>query len=100
MGSKSELRSVSENEDQSDEDRMMPIKNQTKKLEISDEDRAIGGVTFKVYWDYFRNGSYPCDFQIYLFVSLQSRCVGPLVSFQGYVLVSVVVRCTFWRFSL
>ena len=60
MGSKSELRSVSENEDQSDEDRVMPIKNQTKKLEISDEDRAIGGVTFKVYWDYFRNGSYPC----------------------------------------
>ena len=34
MGSKSELRSVSENEDQSDEDRVMPIKNQTKKLEI------------------------------------------------------------------
>lgn len=60
MGSKSELRSVSENEDQSDEDRAMPIKNQTKKLEISDEDRTIGGVTFKVYWDYFRNGSYPC----------------------------------------
>ena len=49
MGSKSELRSVSENEDQSDEDRVMPIKNQTKKLEMSDEDRAIGGVTFKVY---------------------------------------------------
>lgn len=60
MGSKSELRSVSENEDQSDEDRVMPIKNQTKKLEISDEDRTIGGVTFKVYWDYFRNGSYLC----------------------------------------
>lgn len=89
MGSKSELRSVSENEDQSDEDRVMPIKNQTKKLEISDEDRTIGGVTFKVYWDYFRNGSYPCAI-------FRSTCL----CFQGYVLVSVVVRCTFWRFSL
>lgn len=59
-GSTSDSRSVTENEDYSDEDRVVPIKNQVKELEISDEDRDIGGVTIKVYWDYFRSGLHPC----------------------------------------
>ena len=28
----------------------------SKGLEIPDEDRAIGGVSFQLYWDYFKSG--------------------------------------------
>ena len=34
----------------------MPEPTQDKELQISYEDRIIGGVTFKIYWDYFKSG--------------------------------------------
>ena len=37
-------------------DKAMPAPTQDKELQISDEDRIIGGVTFKIYWDYFKSG--------------------------------------------
>ena len=37
-------------------DKVMPALTQDKELQISDEDRIIDGVTFKIYWDYFKSG--------------------------------------------
>ncbi len=36
--------------------RMMPLPNEAKGLEISQEDRTIGVVSSKLYWEYFRSG--------------------------------------------
>ena len=33
-----------------------PLTNKENELEISVEDRAIGTVSSKLYWDYFRSG--------------------------------------------
>ena len=55
--SKSDMSCVSENEDKSEvKDRIMPERSDVKELQISDEDRTIGVVTLKIYWDYFRSG--------------------------------------------
>ncbi len=35
---------------------MMPLPNEAKGLEISQEDRAVGVVSSKLYWEYFRSG--------------------------------------------
>ena len=36
-----------------------PLPNEAKSLEIAREDRSIGVVTSKLYWDYFRSGAHP-----------------------------------------
>ena len=54
---KPNARSVSEKEKNSEvKDKAMPAPTQDKELQISDEDRIIGGVTLKIYWDYFKSG--------------------------------------------
>lgn len=39
--------------------RMVPLASEAKGLEISDEDRTIGVVSSKLYWDYLRSGLHP-----------------------------------------
>lgn len=54
---KPNARSVSEKEKNPEvKDKAMPAPTQDKELQISDEDRIIGGVTLKIYWDYFKSG--------------------------------------------
>ncbi|PFX23000.1 Multidrug resistance-associated protein 4 [Stylophora pistillata] len=36
-----------------------PLPNEARSLEIAKEDRTIGVVTSKLYWDYFRSGAHP-----------------------------------------
>ena len=36
-----------------------PLTNEAKSLEIAKEDRGIGVVTSRLYWDYFRSGAHP-----------------------------------------
>ena len=36
-----------------------PLTNEAKSLEIAQEDRGIGVVTSRLYWDYFRSGAHP-----------------------------------------
>ncbi|CAH3108628.1 unnamed protein product, partial [Pocillopora meandrina] len=36
-----------------------PLTNEAKSLEIAREDRGIGVVTSRLYWDYFRSGAHP-----------------------------------------
>ena len=38
---------------------MVPQPNEAKSLGIAQEDRTIGVVTSKLYWDYFRSGAHP-----------------------------------------
>ena len=38
---------------------MVPLASEVKGLEISDEDRTIGVVSSKLYWDYLRSGLQP-----------------------------------------
>ena len=33
--------------------------DEARSLEIAKEDRAIGVVTSRLYWDYFRSGAHP-----------------------------------------
>ena len=40
-------------------EKMAPLFNDGKSLEIAQEDRTIGVVTSKLYWDYFRSGAHP-----------------------------------------
>ena len=40
-------------------EKMAPLSNEGKSLEIAQEDRTIGVVTSKLYWDYFRSGAHP-----------------------------------------
>ena len=39
--------------------RMVPLASEAKGLEISDEDRTIGVVSSKLYWDYLRSALHP-----------------------------------------
>ena len=39
-------------------DRKVPLPNKVKGLEISKEDRTIGRVSSKLYWNYFRSGTH------------------------------------------
>ena len=39
-------------------ERMMPLPNEESGLKISQEDRAIGVVSSKLYWEYFRSGQH------------------------------------------
>ena len=63
-----------ENETESDVadnyDRMARLPNEAKGLQISEEDRAIGVVSFKLYWNYFRSGA-----QILTIFGIISLCV-------------------------
>ena len=36
--------------------RVFPLPNESKGLQISEEDRTIGVVSYKLYWNYFRSG--------------------------------------------
>ena len=49
-----ENRTIEENKGKSD--RMVPLSGEAKSLEISEEDRTIGVVSTKLYWNYFRSG--------------------------------------------
>ena len=40
-------------------DRTVPLTNEAKGLQISEEDREIGVVSSKLYWNYFRSGMHP-----------------------------------------
>ncbi|PFX18817.1 Multidrug resistance-associated protein 4 [Stylophora pistillata] len=52
----SNARSVSKKEDNPEmKNRVMPALPQNKEIQMPDEDRMVGGVTFKLYWDYFRS---------------------------------------------
>ena len=56
-GSKLDMSCVWENEVKSAvKDGIFPERSVVKELQISDEDRTIGVVTSKIYWDYFRSG--------------------------------------------
>ena len=50
-----------ENEDITEDadkcEKMAPLTNEGNSLEIAQEDRTIGAVTCKLYWDYFRSGA-------------------------------------------
>ena len=46
-------------EDADNCEKMAPLPNEGKSLEIAQEDRTIGVVTSKLYWDYFRSGANP-----------------------------------------
>ena len=50
-------------------------------LEISEEDRAIGAISFKLYWKYFRAGIHPVAIftLIVLFLVMQGKGVGNAV---------------------
>lgn len=65
---------VWENETESDVadnyDRLAPLPNEAKSLQISDEDRTIGVVSFQLYWSYFRSGA-----QILTIFAIISLCV-------------------------
>ena len=39
--------------------KILPLSNEARSLEIAKEDRTIGVVTSKLYWDYFRSGAHP-----------------------------------------
>ena len=52
--SNSENRTAEENNGKSD--RMVPLSDEAKSLEISEEDRSIGVVSARLYWNYFRSG--------------------------------------------
>ena len=43
-------------ENKGKDDRMVPLPSDAKGLEISVEDRTIGVVSTKLYWNYFRSG--------------------------------------------
>ena len=51
-------------------DSMAPLPNEAKGLQISEEDRTIGVVSFKLYWNYFRSGA-----QILTIFGILSLCV-------------------------
>ena len=36
-----------------------PLPNEARSLEIAKEDRTVGVVTSRLYWDYFRSGAHP-----------------------------------------
>ena len=44
------------NEDNNGCETMAPLLNEARGLEISQEDRSIGVVSSKLYWNYFRSG--------------------------------------------
>jgi len=78
---------VWENETESDVadnyDSMAALPNEAKGLQISEEDRTIGVVSFKLYWNYFRSGA-----QILTIFGIMSLCVitqgKPQSIFPGY----------------
>ena len=47
---------VTTTEDEERRGDLKPLRNKDNELEISVEDRAIGTVSSKLYWDYFRSG--------------------------------------------
>ena len=49
---------VTTREDEGRRGDLKPLRNKDNELEISVEDRAIGTVSSKLYWDYFRSGSH------------------------------------------
>ena len=60
-------------------DRIIPEKSVIKELEISGEDRTIGAVTLKIYWDYFRSGLH--SFVIFAVICLCVITQGKLDNF-------------------
>ena len=79
-GSKSDMSCVWENEAKSEvKDRIMPEQSVVKELQISDEDRTIGVVTLKNYWDYFRSGLH--SFVIFAVICLCVITQGKLDNF-------------------
>ena len=57
-----DVKSEKDNDDQEKEfldsnDRKVPLPSKVKGLEISEEDRTIGRVSSKLYWNYFRSGT-------------------------------------------
>ncbi|KAJ7383302.1 hypothetical protein OS493_029267 [Desmophyllum pertusum] len=51
---------------------------QPEKLEISEEDRDVGNISFELYWEYFRSGIYPIAIValIVFFIASQDSSMG------------------------
>ena len=61
VGNDSKLKSVARQIKQTNEggdgcETMVPLPYEASGLEISQEDRSIGVISSKLYWDYFRSG--------------------------------------------
>ena len=77
---KSDMSCVLENEAKSEvKDKIMPEQSVVNELQISDEDRTIGVVTLKIYWDYFRSGLH--SFVIFAVICLCVITQGKLDNF-------------------
>ena len=50
-----------------------PEENELEHLEISEEDRAIGTISLKLYWDYFKAGMHPVALCAIIFVFILSQ---------------------------
>ena len=50
-----------------------PEENEFEHLEISEEDRAIGTISLKLYWDYFKAGMHPVALCAIIFVFILSQ---------------------------
>ena len=64
-------------------DRMAPLASEAKGLEISEEDRTIGVVSSKLYWDYLRSGLHPLAILgiVCLCLITQGKCHDEVVLF-------------------
>ena len=62
-------------EEESEDSKMAAPTTEHKGLDISQEDRSIGVVSFKLYWDYFRSGMHPLEIfaVVCLFVIAQGK---------------------------
>jgi len=57
--------------------RMVPLASEAKGLEISEEDRTIGVVSSKLYWDYLRSGLHPLAILGIVFLCLITQGKSP-----------------------
>ena len=57
--------------------RMVPLASEAKGLEISEEDRTIGVVSSKLYWDYVRSGLHPLAILGIVFLCLITQGKSP-----------------------
>ena len=55
------------------------INKMIKSMEIPDEDRAIGAVSFKLYWDYLTAGAHPIALAglLFIFLFCQGKALYP-----------------------
>ena len=64
-------------------EKMAPLPNEGKSLEIAQEDRTIGVVTSKLYWDYFRSGAHPL-------VIITGMCFGLITQGKSWLAIRIL----------